>query len=160
MVSVGYYEERVWMNYWVWTFFVIIILFFSVALVGRGFFGNPIERKPVPDYILLALDVALILIAINFRKLDIQVNQESVKVRYGILKKTIHVDDIVSCEPTRAKLKVYGGVGLRLGEDDLPGYTAGNAVRIIRKVRGPFMIPTNKPAELLRIISNVSKSEA
>lgn len=152
-----HYRERVWMNWWLFTLFVIIVLFLSAALLGRGLYGTRIEPTPVPTYALLVLDSLFILLFLNFRKLDVEVSPEGVKTSYGILKRSIHVDEIVSCKPTRTRLPLYGGLGLRLGANDLSGYKAGNAVKIIGKAGKIFVIPTNKPEELSKIINEVSK---
>lgn len=148
------------MNWWVWLVAVGIILGSSTVLLGRGPFGISFVRPPIPIlYMFLVLDVVFILIVFNFGKLDIQVNQESVKVSYGIAKKTIRADEIVSCEAARTRLPLYGGLGLRLGANDWPGYKAGNAVKIVGKAGKSFVIPTNKPAELSKTINNLSMSK-
>ena len=151
------YRERVWMNWWLFIFLVISILLLSGALLGRGLYGKPIEPTPVPSYGLLVFDLLLILLVLNFRKLDVEVSPKGVETSYGILKGTVGVDDIVSCKPARTRLPLYGGLGLRLGANDWPGYKAGNAVEIIGKAGKSFVIPTNKPAELSKIINDISK---
>jgi hypothetical protein len=52
-------------------------------------------------------------------------------------------------------LPTHGGVFWRLGEDDLPHYKAGNAVKIIGKTGKSFIIPTNKPRELSDSINSL-----
>ena len=108
-------------------------------------------------YVFLLLDVIFMFIALNFRKVEIQVDRECVRVSYGILKKTIPVEEIISCKPMRTRLPLYGGVGLRLGENDLPNYKAGDAVKIAGKAGKSIIIPTNKPKELSEVIKDISK---
>lgn len=137
---------------------IIVVVASSTALLGRGNFGYAFERPPMPIlYVFLLLDVIFLLIALNFRKVTIQVDQEYIRVSYGIIKKTISAEEIVSCKPARTRLPLYGGVGLRLGENDLPHYKAGNAVKITGKAEKSFLIPTNKPQELSKIINGISK---
>ncbi len=154
------YRERIWMNWWLTLLLFIIIGLLSSALLGRGLYGKPIEPTPMPSYALLALDVLFTVLFLNFRKLDIEASPEGVKTNYGILRRTIPISNIVSCRPTRTKLPVYGGLGLRLGANDWPGYKAGNAVEVTGKTGKIFVIPTNKPAELHKVIGEISKPEA
>jgi hypothetical protein len=39
-----------------------------------------------------------------------------------------------------------------------PAFTAGNAVKIVTKAGKTFMTPTNKPAELSKVINSLCKS--
>lgn len=151
------YRERVWMNWWLYWIVSIVIVASSIPLLGRGYFGYTFERPPMPIlFMFFILDVVLLFIALNFRKAEIQVDQKSVTVSYGILKKTIRADEIVSCEAAKTRLPLYGGLGLRLGQDDWPGFTAGNAVKITTKTGKTFIMPTNKSAELSKVISSLS----
>ncbi|MEM2280810.1 MAG: hypothetical protein QXZ68_02310 [Candidatus Bathyarchaeia archaeon] len=136
---------------------IIVVVSSSTVLIGRRYFGSVFERPPMPIlFVFLILDVVFAFIALNFRKVEIEVDQKCVRLSYGILKTTIPAAEIVSCEIARTKLPLYGGVGLRLGQDDLPGFTAGNAVKIVTKAGKTFMIPTNKPAELSKVINSLS----
>jgi len=146
------------MNWWFFTLFVIIILLLSGALLSWGLYGKPIEQTPAPGYVLLVPDIIFILLLLNFRNSNVEVNPEGVKISYGIMKKTIHADNISSCKPTKTLLPLYGGLGLRLGANDRSSYKAGNAVKIIGK-SGSFVVPTNKPAELSKIINDLSMSK-
>lgn len=99
-------------------------MFLSGALLGRGLYGRPVEPTPAPSYALLVLDLLFILTLLNFRKLDVKVSPEGVKISYGIMKKMIRVGDIISCKSTRTRLPLYGGLGLRLGANGWHGYKA------------------------------------
>jgi len=148
------YRERVWLNWWVWTIIIIVAVASMTALLGRGNFGYVFERPPAPLlYVFLFLAVIFVFTALNFRKVEILVDRKHVTVSYGILKKTTRVDDIASCEVAKMKTPLYGGVGPRLAQDDLPGFTAGNAVKIITKAGKTFKIPTNKPKELAKSLN-------
>lgn len=104
-------------------------------------------------YVFLLLNIVFVFVALNFRKVDIQVNQEYVRVSYGIIKRTISSEEIISCKPTKTKLPLYGGVGLRLGEKDLPHYKVGNAIQIAGKNGKSFI--RNKPTEPLALIADL-----
>jgi len=154
-VSKGY-RETVWLNWWVWTLVIIVVVTFSIPLLGRtNFFA--FERPPMQIlYVFLFLGTIFAFLALNFRKVEIQIDQEGVRVSYGIIRKKISAEEIVSCKPAKTRLPLYGGVGLRLGENDLSHYKAGNAVKITGKAEKSFLIPTNKPLELSKIIHDIS----
>jgi len=156
----SYYRESVWISKWVWILFIGIIVFLSSVLVVQSIFGLPAGWTPAPTYLLLTLIVAFSLIILNFGKLNIKVNSENIEVRYGIIKKKISLNEVVSCEPTMAKGRVYGGVGIRLGVDGSLAYTTsfGNAVKIMRRNGMPFIFSTKNPEKLSKIINEISKS--
>lgn len=57
-----------------------------------------LERSLMPIlFTFFILDVAFMFIALNFRKVEIEVDQKCVRVSYGILKTTISAVEIVSC---------------------------------------------------------------
>jgi hypothetical protein len=99
---------------------------------------------------LFVLIIALVLIYTSFRKLSTNVDAEKIEVSNGAVRKTISWNDVVSCEPTRARLVVYSGVGIRLGIDKSLAFTTsgGNAVKIVRKSGLPFAFSTDSPEKL------------
>ena len=92
----------------------------------------------------------------NYRGLHIRVSTQRLSVDYGIFnRRTIHLSEIVSCEPTKATFRRYGGVGVRLGLDGSWAYTTsfGHAVRIERERGRPFVFSTRNPAEVCNIVN-------
>ena len=141
---------------------IVLIAFLASVLVLQAVFGIPIGTRPAPTYAVLILILAFSLIIINFRKLNITVDSEKIEVSYGIIKKTISLSEVVSCEPTMARFAVYGGVGIRLGLDKSLAFTAsfGNAVKIIRKNGRPFVSSTHNPEKLSKIINETRSKMA
>jgi len=86
----------------------------------------------------------------------IQLNTEELLINYGVLnRKSITLENIVSCEPTKASFRRYGGVGVRLGIDGSWAYTTsfGDAVKIILRRGRPFVFSSNNPEKICGIIS-------
>jgi hypothetical protein len=158
-MSRNYYRESVWVSWWIWILFIGLIAFLASVLVLLMIFGIPVGTRPALTYALLILIVAFGLIIINFRKLNIIVDSEKIEVSYGIIKKTISLSEVVSCESTMARFSMYGGVGIRLGLDKSLAFTAsfGNAVKIVRRNDVPFVFSTNNPRKLSTIIE-ISKT--
>jgi len=156
-----YYRESVWMSWWVWGLFMGVVGFSSFALILQSVFGIPVGTRPAPNYLLLILILTLVLIFANFRKLSITVDAQKIEVNYGTIKRIISWNDVVSCEPTRAKFAVYGGVGIRLGIDKSLAFTTllGNAVKIATRNGLPFVFSTNNPEKLSKLINEYSTSE-
>ena len=153
------YQERVLISWWVSLLFVGIIVFFSAVVVIQSIWGIPIGSRPVLTYLVVGLEIVFILIFINFSKLDIAVDPERIEVKYGVIKKTIPINEVASCETIRAKFRVYGGVGIRIGTDRSLAFTTsfGSAIKIIRKRGHPFVFSTNKPTELSKLINTFAK---
>jgi len=60
---------------------------------------------------------ARILIFINFRKLDVTIYPTVITVSFGIITKKISLEEVLSCEPVKARLDVYTGAGVRIEGD-------------------------------------------
>jgi len=113
-----------------------------------------------PFWITISASVLafLLLLFWNYRGMQIQVSKERLSVDYGIFNhKTIQLSDIVSCEPTKASFRKYGGVGIRLGLDGSWAYTTsfGDAVKIKRLNRRPFVFSASAPGEVCDIVNQM-----
>jgi hypothetical protein len=159
----NYYTENLWLKWWVWIILLIGGIVFPLAmLVVQSFSVLPPWWNPAPTPALLIFIGVFALIIINFMKLSINVNSENIKVRYGIARKTIPWNEVMSCEATTANFRVYGGVGIRLGVDSSLAFTtsSGNAVRITKTNGRAFVFSTKNPRELSRIINELSESSS
>ncbi len=113
-----------------------------------------------PFWISVSVSVlaCLMLLLWNYRGIQIQVNEDRLSVDYGIFnRKTIQLSDIVSCEPTNASFRKYGGIGIRLGLDGSWAYTTslGDAVKIKRVKGRPFVFSTSAPEEVCHIVNRM-----
>jgi hypothetical protein len=110
-------------------------------------------------FLIIALSsvVAFVLFLFwNYKGIKIQVGNKKLVVNYGIFnRKSILLEDIVSCETIKASFKRYGGIGVRYGIDGSWAYTTsfGNAVKIIPRKGRPFAFSSNNPQQICGIIS-------
>jgi hypothetical protein len=110
-------------------------------------------------FLIIALSsvVAFVLFLFwNYKGIKIQVGNKKFVVNYGIFnRKSILLEDIVSCETIKASFKRYGGIGVRYGIDGSWAYTTsfGNAVKIIPRKGRPFAFSSNNPQQICGIIS-------
>jgi len=116
--------------------------------------------------VVLASPLAFVLLVFwNYRGIRIKVTTESLLIYYGILnRKSIPLEDIVSCEPTKAPFRRYYGIGVRYGTDGSWAYTTsfGDAVKIILRKGRPFVFSSNNPEKICSIINhtkNVSQTQ-
>jgi len=135
--------------------FVSLVIFsvLSITVITGVAFQNPF-------WISVSVSVLafLLLLFWNYRGMRIQVNKERLSVDYGLFNhKTIQLSDVVSCEPTKASFRKYGGVGIRLGLDGSWAYTTslGHAVRIQRMSGRPFVFSTSTPEEVCNIVNQM-----
>ena len=157
MVNSEIYRERLVMAPWVSLLFGFVIGILAVMVYVDLYFGINLGRKTILTTVLLGAESLLILVYLVFMRLDISIDPERIEVRFGIIRKTIPIEEIVSCEPTHANFKVYGGVGIRYGFDGSKAFTTsfGDAVKI-RKRRGrSFVFSTNRPFEVLEHINRL-----
>ena len=157
MVNSEIYRERLVMAPWVSLLFGFVIGILAVMEYVNLYFGINLGRKTFLTAVLFGAEALLILVYLVFMRLDISIDPERVEVRFGIIRKTIPIEEIVSCEPTHAGYKVYGGVGIRYGIDGSTAFTtsSGDAVKI-RKRRGrSFVFSTNRPFEVLEHINRL-----
>jgi hypothetical protein len=157
LVNSEIYRERLVMAPWVSLLLGFVMGILAVMVYVDLYFGINLGRKTILTTVLLGAESLLILVYLVFMRLDISIDPERVEVRFGIIRKTIPIEEIVSCEPTHASFKVYGGVGIRYGIDGSMAFTTtfGDAVKI-RKRRGrSFVFSTNRPFEVLEHINRL-----
>jgi len=109
--------------------------------------------------VVLASVLAFVLFLFwNYRGIWIKVTSENLLIYYGFFnRKHIPIADIVSCEPTKASFRRYGGVGVRYGTDGSWAYTTsfGDAVKITLQKGRPFAFSSNKPEKICSIINQM-----
>ena len=129
----------------------VVLCVLSITIITGFAFQNPFWIAVSASIIAF-----LLLLFWNYRGIQIQVSKEGLSVNYGVFnRKSILLEHIVSCEPTRASFRRYGGVGVRLGFDGSWAYTTsfGDAVRIRRKEGRPFVFSTGNPEKICNIIT-------
>jgi len=133
-------------------FVSLLTLCILLIIVATGYVFQNLFWIAVPTSVL----AFLALLFWNYKGIRIQLNTEELLVNYGILnRKSITLEDIVSCEPTKASFRRYGGVGVRLGIDGSWAYTTsfGDAVKIILRRGRPFVFSSNNPEKICGIIN-------
>ena len=97
----------------------------------------------------------------NYRGLEIRINPDNLSVQYGVFnKKSIKLEEIVSCHVTKASFGRYGGSGVRYGFDGSAAYTTsfGNAVEIVPKKGRTFVFLSKSPEKICKIINSKTSS--
>ncbi len=158
MVNSEIYRERLVMAPWVSLLFGFVIGIIAVMVYVKIYFGINLGRNTSSTATLFGVEVFLILVYLVFMRLDISIDPERVEVRFGIIRKTIPIEEIVSCEPTYASFTVYGGVGIRYGIDGSMAFTTsfGDAVKIRKRIGRSFVFSTYRPIEVLEHINRLT----
>ena len=129
-----------------------------LVLVMIAVFVQPLDTEAVFGMGVSAAVLAFILVLfLNFRGIKIQLNPESLTVEYGWLnRKSIRLDEIVSCRLVKASFSRFGGVGVRYGVNGSWAYTTsfGNAVEVVPKQGRTFVFSSNNPQQICQIINN------
>jgi hypothetical protein len=125
-----------------------------LTLVATGYVFQNLFWIAVPTSVL----AFLALLFWNYRGIRTQLNTEELRIKYDVLnRKSITLEDIVSCEPTKASFRRYGGVGVRLGIDGSWAYTTsfGDAVKIVLRRGRQFVFSSSNPEKICGIISQI-----
>ena len=155
-IAAEIYEERIWLNPWLTLLMGIMIGSFSIIGLVQLFYGISIGSRPAPTVFHLGLALLFVFVYLNFSKLDIDINTERIEVRYGLVRKVVPMKEIVSYEPHIAGFHLYGGIGIRRGVDGSLAFTTsfGNSMKIHVRSGRPFVFSTNKPYEIVDVISS------
>jgi len=95
----------------------------------------------------------------NYRGLKITLTKNQLEIAYGIFnRKKIQLNNITSCDITKANFRKYGGVGIRLGLDGSWAYTTdfGEAVKLTFQSGRPFVFSTRNPQKICNLINELS----
>jgi hypothetical protein len=104
----------------------------------------------------VAIELFLIIVFWNFRKLRIIITDEFLEFGFGIFNKRFNRKEIISCKPVEIRFgHSYFGIGIRFGWNNTILYNTrfGKAVRI--KVRGhqrDFVVTSDNPKKLCNVL--------
>ncbi|MFQ5826340.1 MAG: hypothetical protein ACE5IA_03190 [Dehalococcoidia bacterium] len=143
------YRESQGVVLWGRTLIVVAI----VALLGTLIYGfmSPGDK---PSWVLWPMTLLLALIAINFWQMRLTIDNEALIVGFGIIKKRIHLSEIVSWEPTAYSWVKYGGWGIRFARDGSRAYSArGRQGVAVHTQKRTYVITSDDPEQLARAIS-------
>lgn len=138
-------------------FVSLLFLCISFVSVAVGF----AIQYPFLIVVFGSVEAFLLVLFWNYRGIQIRVNNKDLIVDYGFFNhKRIPIVDIVSCEPTKASLGRYGGVGVRYGVDGSWAYTTslGDAVKIIPRKGRPFVFSSRNPERICDTIGQMKSS--
>jgi hypothetical protein len=118
-----------------------------------------IQVEPRLLWLYLLLDLFFIIILLNFRKLTVEIEETQLVVSFGVIRKKIHVESIISCEPVNATLRVYTGMGIRYGGNGSLAYLPklGEAVKLNIKDSRSFVFSTRNQKTVVEIIRQLIK---
>lgn len=127
-----------------------------LALAMMAVFVRPLDFETAIGMIVSSAVLVFILVLyLNFRGIKIQLDSERLRVDFGFLnRKSISLDEIVSCKLVKASFSRFGGVGVRYGVDGAWAYTTsfGNAVEVVPKEGRVFVFSSNDPQKICSII--------
>jgi len=160
LVNSEIYRERLVMATWVSLLLGFVMGILAVMVCINLIFLINIGRKTFLTAVLFGAEALFILVYLVFMRLDISIGPERIEVRFGIIKKTIPIEEILSCEPTHASFTVYGGVGIRYGIDGSMAFTTsfGDAIKIRKKRGRSFVFSTNRQSEVLEHINRLIRA--
>jgi hypothetical protein len=130
-----------------------LIVVALVALLGILLYGPmaPGDRSP---WVLWPVTILLALMALNFWRMRLTIDNEALTVGFGVIKKRIPLSEIVSWEPTAYSWAKYGGWGIRFARDGSRAYSArGRQGVAVHTQERTYVITSDDPEQLARAIS-------
>jgi uncharacterized membrane protein YdbT with pleckstrin-like domain len=156
--------ENTTYNEWVPTgAFVKVTILASTSAIFFLLLTLAVVLHPLNTEAAIGLGVSIVVLFfilvlfMNFRGIKIQLDSEKLTVNYGLLnRKSIRIDNVVSCKLVKASFRRFGGVGIRYGLDGSWAYTTsfGNAVEIVPRKGRTFVFSSNNPQKICQIINN------
>ena len=150
MSTVDYYEE-VPITQWA----TIAIGIFIVALTPTAILEYiAVQREPLLLWFYIVMDLFFIVIMLNFRRMTLKIYDGKLVVSFGVIKKTVRLEDIRKCEVINATLGVYTGMGIRYGGDGSLGFLPrlGEAVKLSFEKGRAFVFTSNDCEKVLAIL--------
>ena len=140
-----------------------IILFTCLLLISLGIIFTIFKPKELAfmSIILGGISLFILLIYWNYRGLQITLTNDQLEVAYGIFNhRRIALNNITSCDITKACFRTYGGVGIRFGLDGSWAYNIdfGEAVKLTFQQGRPFVFSTKNPQKVCNLIINLLKN--
>ena len=151
MSAVDYYED-VPLTQWA----TLAIGIFIAALTPTAFLEYiAVQREPLLLWLYVVMDIFFIGMMLNFRRMTIRIMEGKLVVSFGVIKKTVKLEDIRKCERINASLSVYTGMGIRYGGDGSLGFLPrlGEAIRLSFAKGRAFVFSTNESEKLLTILN-------
>ena len=99
----------------------------------------------------------ILLIFWNYRGIEIQLSKTELYVKFGFFdRKSIKLENIVSCEIIKASFGRYLGIGIRYGVDGSLAYTTSfaDAVKIVPSTGRTFVFSSRHTQEICDIINS------
>jgi len=147
-----YYSEKQNLVWWVKYLFILAFAGIILSL----FLSSSDPKTPfwvIPFLILVGLFILFMFI--NFRSLEIKVQGSFLEFGFGIFRKKISLEDIISCEESSVSFRRYWGIGIRMGSDGTICYNTrfGKGVRIkIRDKRRDYVLTSDNPQALCQAL--------
>jgi len=145
---------------------VVLLLLGAVAALMLGLLiyqlaVAPLGSRPAPDWYYLVMFLfltAICALVANFRRLNISITSQGVKVSFGMIRRSIPWGEVEDCYPDETVALGYGGWGIRVakvrGKWRL-AYTVVGHSRVVLSLRmgrfREFVFSTRNPQEVLRI---------
>jgi hypothetical protein len=150
------YREEVPLTQWALIMVGLFVTILSPIILLEAL---AVRIEPRSLWLYLILDLFFIIILLNFRKLTIMIDQTHIVASFGLIRKKIRLDSIISCEPIKATLRFYTGMGIRYGGDGSLAYlpALGDAVKLNIRDARPFVFSTRNQKTVIEVIQQLIK---
>lgn len=143
------YEEKQTFKIYFW-----IIGIIGLVLLAAIHISDIPKPHWVSSILFPIMEAAIVFVMLNF-SLMIRIDDRYFTFGFGIIRKKIKLDNIVSCTKTKLKFSNYLGYGIRYGRDGTIAYNtrSGNGIRVkIKDKKRDYILSTNNADNICQII--------
>jgi len=150
------YREGLWIRSWLVLFLAIPVLLLSAMAAARALSGFPLGNTPIATWGFVSLAVLFLFVTIVFAHLTIDIDQKRIRLRLGLFRKEIPLNDVSSAVPDRPKARTYLGLGLRYGTDGSMAFITsfGEGVKVSRRDGSPVVFSTRHATQVIQTINS------
>jgi len=151
------YREQVYAPLWARGTLLSAFAMTAGLAAIQTFTGTMIGPNPAPNSLLMVLSCMFGGIYLLFHELGIQIDQQGVELRYGLIRKNIPYLDIERVELSNIDFFDYGGIGLKQNHRGDLAYStrAGQAVKLYTRSRGPVLFTPQQPRRVVSLINEI-----
>lgn len=135
---------------------LLFLLLGLVVLYAVLFAAFLVAKNRFVSIVFLILIIFMVLVFLNFWRLSFEITETRVRIRFGVLVKSVNRSDIKSCEPYELSFTNYLGYGIRYGADGTKAYNTRNGPGVKMVVDGerrPLVVSVDDPEKVCLLLA-------
>ena len=153
------YEEKIYLP----LIFILMTLGILGYLIYLFFFTIDLNQEQMPKVIVLFVMMVLLFTVFNFTRLDITMDENILRFRFGLFKREIYIKNIEKLGASKNSFMKFGGYGLRFSRDKVMGFVSGggHGIEFIDKHQNKkYFLTTHNSDQLIALLLSYGAKKA